>query len=92
MSKKTPPSIGEQIRAAREEQGISGYRLAQVAGVSRVQVHKIEHGGGCSAASLQILATALGVPIVVHPAQPILTGAVPLLTRQKKTATGEGRG
>ncbi len=44
MSPATDPKLGDFIRRHREKAGLSGYKLAEDAGLSRSQVHRIEHG------------------------------------------------
>jgi transcriptional regulator with XRE-family HTH domain len=56
--------IGTRIRARRLLLGMSQHALADVAGVTRQQVYKYEHGIGHTGVSrMSAMADALGVPI-----------------------------
>lgn len=39
-------TVGERLRERRESMGLSGYKAAQIAGVSRAFLNQIEHGRG----------------------------------------------
>lgn len=62
-------TIGEQIKAAREAAGWSQVDLGRRADVSASWVSRVEAGGvDCSAGVLRALAAALGLRLVLEPA------------------------
>lgn len=50
--------LGERIRAARKQQGVSAVAAAQAAGISRVTLHRIERGEATVAMSAWVAAAA----------------------------------
>jgi len=57
-------AVGEQIRAARRAQGLSQERLAELAGMDRQAVNRIEQGhASAKLDNLIRLAHALNVPL-----------------------------
>lgn len=56
-------SIGQQIRKARDKQGLTQVELAAKAGVSRPTVARVEAGDDVSTATLEKVAAALGLAI-----------------------------
>lgn len=56
-------SIGQQIRKARDEQGLTQVELAAKAGVSRPTVARIELGVAISIATLEKIVEALGLTV-----------------------------
>jgi transcriptional regulator with XRE-family HTH domain len=61
--------LGEQLRAAREQQKVSAVAAAEAAGVSRVTLHRIERGEPSVAMGAWIaVATTLGATLgLLHP-------------------------
>jgi hypothetical protein len=60
--KPSPPGIPSQIRAAREARGLTWYAAAKAAGIPNPNtVRDIEYGGDATLASVQALASALGL-------------------------------
>ena len=62
-------SIGQQIRNARDKQGLTQVELAARAGVSRPTVARVELGAAISIATLEKIADALGLDVGLMPAQ-----------------------
>lgn len=58
-------SLGDEIRAARQERQWSQQQLAEVAGVSRPTVARVEGGEDVSTATLEKVATALGTRLLL---------------------------
>lgn len=56
-------SIGQQIRKARDERGLTQTELAIKAGVSRPTVARVELGVATSIATLEKIADALGLTL-----------------------------
>ncbi|KAB1646203.1 helix-turn-helix transcriptional regulator [Pseudoclavibacter sp. CFCC 14310] len=56
-------SIGQQIREARDERGLTQTELAAQAGVSRPTVARVELGVAISVATLSRLADVLGMEV-----------------------------
>ncbi|WP_054953104.1 helix-turn-helix domain-containing protein [Flaviflexus massiliensis] len=56
-------SIGQQIRRARDEQGLTQVELAERAGVSRPTVARAECGVAISIATLEKIVGALGLTV-----------------------------
>lgn len=56
-------SIGQQIRQARDLQGLTQVELAAKAGVSRPTVARVELGEAISVAALEKIVKALGMTI-----------------------------
>lgn len=56
-------SIGQQIRMARDEQGLTQTELAAKSGVSRPTVARVELGVAISIATLEKIVEALGLTI-----------------------------
>ncbi len=57
-------AVGQQLRKLREQRGLSLRELAEKAGLSFNAISRIEHGENSpTVATLQLLATALEVPI-----------------------------
>jgi transcriptional regulator with XRE-family HTH domain len=64
MASPPEPQVGQHIRALREQQGLSLRALAERSGLSVNAISMIERGvNSPTVSSLQLLATALGVPI-----------------------------
>jgi hypothetical protein len=62
--KPSPPGIPSQIRAAREARGLTWYAAAKAAGIPNPNtVRDIEYGRDATLASVQALATALGLKL-----------------------------
>ncbi|HEV2969206.1 MAG TPA: helix-turn-helix transcriptional regulator [Pirellulales bacterium] len=62
--KPSPPGIPSQIRAAREARGLIWYAAAKAAGIPNPNtVRDIEYGRDATLASVQALATALGLKL-----------------------------
>jgi DNA-binding XRE family transcriptional regulator len=62
--KPSPPGIPSQIRAAREARGLTWYAAAKVAGIPNPNtVRDIEYGRDATLATLQALASALGLKL-----------------------------
>lgn len=60
--KPSPPGIPSQIRAAREARGLTWYAAAKAAGIPNSNtVRDIEDGRDATLASVQALASALGL-------------------------------
>lgn len=56
--------LGQQIRLARAERGITQAELAGTAGISRATLHSIEHGSAAaSIGTVFTIATIVGVPL-----------------------------
>jgi transcriptional regulator with XRE-family HTH domain len=51
--------VGETLRRAREDAGLSQGRLAEVIGASQAYVSQVEHGKGVSTDQLRLFAEAL---------------------------------
>lgn len=65
--------IGEQIRAARQAAGLTQAELARRVGCHQGDLSDIERGkgrGGPRYGTLKLIATALGVPLPIYPAEP----------------------
>lgn len=62
-------SIGQQIRNARDKQGLTQTELAAKAGVSRPTVARVELGVAISIATLERIADALGLDVGLVPAR-----------------------
>lgn len=60
-------SIGQQIRKARNKQGLTQTELAAKAGVSRPTVARVELGVAISIATLEKIAYALGLDLSLIP-------------------------
>jgi len=61
---ETANSVGQQIRKAREEQGLTWYAVAKAAGVPNSgTVRSIEQGQDAKLSSVQAIAKALGLKI-----------------------------
>lgn len=58
-------SLGDEIRAARQERQWSQQQLAEVAGVSRPTVARVEGGEDVSTATLEKVAAALGLRVTL---------------------------
>lgn len=58
-------SLGDEIRAARLEHHWSQQQLAEVAGVSRPTVARVEGGEDVSTATLEKVAAALGLRVTL---------------------------
>lgn len=56
-------SIGQQVRKARYEQGLTQAELAARAGVSRPTVARVELGVAISIATLEKIVEALGLTV-----------------------------
>ena len=69
MSKPTeaPSHIAAQVIAARIDAGLSCEQLATLAGVSRKTIYNLEGSGRCTIATLESIALALKMPIVIMP-------------------------
>lgn len=61
-------SIGEQIRKARDKQGLTQTQLAAKAGVSRPTVARVELGVAISIATLERIVSALNLKIELNAA------------------------
>jgi hypothetical protein len=62
--KPSPPGIPSQIRAAREARGLTWYAAAKAAGIPNPNtVRDIEYGRDATLASVQALATSLGLKL-----------------------------
>jgi transcriptional regulator with XRE-family HTH domain len=60
--KKRLALLGQRLRAARKRQRVSAVAAAQAAGISRVTLHRIEHGEPTVAVGAWVaVATALGL-------------------------------
>lgn len=72
MSEKLQRTIdlGNRIRKARKDNGWSQTVLAERAGVSRPTIARIEGGTDVSTVRLAKIAEALGLEIVLAPAEP----------------------
>ena len=58
---KTAKDIGEKIRSAREQKGLSVQQLGDLVGLSDQQIRRIEHGGSdITAITLARIAKATG--------------------------------
>ena len=63
---KLAAEVGERVRQAREAAGISQRELARRMGTSQAAVDRLEAGGvGATSTTLQRVATALGLTIIV---------------------------
>lgn len=62
-------NIGQQIRKARDKQGLTQTELAAKAGVSRPTVARVELGVAISIATLEKIADALGLDVGLIPAR-----------------------
>jgi transcriptional regulator with XRE-family HTH domain len=63
----TPKDIGEAIHDARRLAGMSMVEMSKKIGISQAQVSRLEAGlQGFRTATMQKIAEALGVPVVVH--------------------------
>jgi ribosome-binding protein aMBF1 (putative translation factor) len=63
---KLAAEVGERVRQAREAAGISQRELARRMGTSQAAVDRLEAGGvGATLTTLQRVATALGLTIIV---------------------------
>lgn len=61
-------TIGEAIRAARQKAGMTQAQLASASGLGRQFINEVENGGTLTRASLEAIATALGVdPFTLDP-------------------------
>jgi len=58
--------LGDQIRQARQARGWAQQQLATAAGLSRPTVARVEHGDDVSTATIDKIATALGMHLVLH--------------------------
>lgn len=58
-------SLGDEIRAARQERQWSQQQLAEAAGVSRPTVARVEGGEDVSTATLEKVAAALGLRVTL---------------------------
>ncbi len=64
-------AIGEQVRAAREEAGLSQRELATEMGTSQAAIARLEAGGvGATVTTLQRVADALGLSLTVELTRP----------------------
>jgi ribosome-binding protein aMBF1 (putative translation factor) len=60
--RESPPGIPQQIRQAREAQGLTWYALAKRAGIPNANtVRDIEFGRDAQLSTVQVLAKALGL-------------------------------
>ncbi len=67
MSLGTAKDIGEAIHNARRSVGMSMVELSKKVGISQAQISRLEAGlQGFRTATMQKIAEALGVPVVVH--------------------------
>lgn len=63
---KLAAEVGDRVRQAREAAGISQRELARRMGTSQAAVDRLEAGGvGATLTTLQRVATALGLTVVV---------------------------
>lgn len=63
MPQTNPKIISERLKVERNVKGLSQARLAEMAGVDRKTVNRIENGHFCpTLETLLALGTALGVP------------------------------
>lgn len=56
----TLEDLGQRIKSARREAGVSGIELSRLTGVSRNTLHRIESGEDCTASTLLRLLKAMG--------------------------------
>ena len=62
--KASPPGIPAQIRAAREERGLTWYALTRLAGIpNQATIRDIEQGKDVKLSNLQRVADALGLKL-----------------------------
>ena len=59
--------VGQQISQLRQQSGLTQSQLAKRAGCAQSQIGKVEGGGGCSLATLQSIADALGEVLRIDP-------------------------
>jgi HTH-type transcriptional regulator/antitoxin HipB len=73
--------IGEQVRALREEHGLSQRELAERIGSTQPAIARLEAGGVTpNLATLDRIATAVGSALVIEFARPAARGASPSKT------------
>ena len=60
-------TIAAQVRAARSAAGLTQVQLAERADLRQPTVADVESGYACDTSTLCALASALEVPLVVHP-------------------------
>jgi transcriptional regulator with XRE-family HTH domain/quercetin dioxygenase-like cupin family protein len=72
MSEREPPDVGTQVRARRQQQGLSLRALAEICDLSPNTISLIERGASSpSVSTLHRLATALKVPITAFFEDPV---------------------
>ncbi len=61
-------TVGEAIREARRKAGMTQAALAEASGLGRQFINEVENGGSLTRASLEAIASALGVdPYTLDP-------------------------